>query len=107
MLFVYQHNKHTYISEQKIWDQFNPASNIFSITKEMADDITNALNETFEKSKQAIKKQMEGYRIKLKELEKNEDEIYEDFKRGILRDDQYQRRFKKIRDERDDYTTQL
>jgi hypothetical protein len=101
------HDAKKYISEDKIWSQFEPVLENLTISEEFARDITNTLNETNEQQKLAMKKQMEGYRLALKDLEKQEDSAYEDMKNGLLEDKQYRRQIQKIRDERDDYNRQL
>ncbi len=101
------HMKLVNISEEKIWDHFEPAVEALTISQEFANDITAALNETHEKQKAAIKKQMEGYRIALKALEGKEDLFYQDYVAGVLDKEGYQRQIKRVRDERDDYNNQL
>lgn len=101
------HDKKVYVSEEKIWEQFEPTTDQFDITREFADDISRELDESFAQQQRAIKKQMEGFRISLKELEDREDGAYKDMKRGLLSEDHYQREIKQIRDERDSYNHQL
>ena len=62
------HSKGDYVSEKGLWEQFEPAIEALSISEEFAQDITNALNETHDKQKAAIKKQMEGFRSELEKL---------------------------------------
>jgi DNA invertase Pin-like site-specific DNA recombinase len=101
------HDKKTYITEEEIWDQLEPAVNAVSISDEFAKDVTDALNETKEQQKAAIKKQMDGYRLELKSLEEREDAAYTHFKSGVLDETGYRRHIKRIRAERDDYNDQL
>lgn len=62
------HAKKVYIGEDKIWEQFEPVVGSITITEDFAKDITAALDETKEKQKAAIRKQMEGFRIELEAL---------------------------------------
>jgi DNA invertase Pin-like site-specific DNA recombinase len=101
------HPKRVYISEVKIWDQFESGISDYSITDGFAKDIMLALEEAMNTQRRAHKKQMEGYRIALKELEGREDAIYRHFTEGILDKEGYQRQVNKIRAERDDYNHQL
>lgn len=101
------HDKHVYVSEEKLWEQFEPTVDRYDITKEFAADISRELENSFEKQRLAIKKQMEGYRIALKGLEENEDTAYDDLKKGVLREEQYQRKILNIRAERDELNLQL
>ena len=48
---------------------------------------------------------MEGFRSGLKELEKSEDEVYLDLKRGVLDEVGYKRQLTRIRSERQRFTT--
>ena len=95
------------ISEKKIWNQFEPAVDALAISKEFAKDIAAALNETHEKQKAAIRKQMEGFKLELKNLEGQEDDVYADRKRGILDDAGYHRQIKRVRDDRAHFTREI
>ncbi len=101
------HDKKVYIGEEAIFEQFESVVQRFSITKEFATDITEALAEAMETQRKAIKRQMEGFRVALKELEGKEDIIYEHFVSGVLDKEAYQRQVNKVRAERTDYTHQL
>lgn len=79
------------VTEEKIWDQFEPAIEALTIIEEFAKDIADALNETHDKQRAAIKKQMEGFRVELQKLEGKEDEAYADFKNSILNEQGYKR----------------
>lgn len=94
------HLKLVNTSEAKIWEQFEPAVEALSISQEFAKDIKDALNETHEKQKAAIKKQMEGFRIELLNMDGKEDELYNDLKRGVLDDSGYKRQIERIRNDR-------
>ena len=101
------HMKLVNISEEKIWDQFEPAVEALTISQEFAIDITAALNETHEKQKAAIKKQMEGYRIELLGLEGKEDSAYQDLKKGLLDETSYQRQIERVRSSRRHYENEV
>ncbi|MBX7231738.1 MAG: hypothetical protein K1X29_06595 [Bdellovibrionales bacterium] len=59
------------------------------------------------KQREAIVKQMEGCRAALKRPEAEENLSYEDLRKGILNEDQYQRQTQQVRDHRDDYNRQI
>lgn len=101
------HDKNTYVSESDIWEQFEPAVTALSISEEFAQDITNALNETHDKQKAAIRKQMEGFRVELRGLEGKEDIAYDDFKRGLLDDRGYRRQIDRVREDRKHYESEI
>ncbi|GIL17256.1 MAG: hypothetical protein BroJett040_10070 [Oligoflexia bacterium] len=101
------HDKKVYVSEDKLWAQLEPAVAALSISEEFAQDITSALNETHDKQKAAIKKQMEGFRVELRGLEGKEDIAYDDFKRGLLDEIGYRRQIDRIREDRKHYESEI
>ena len=101
------HDKVPSVSEQKIWDQFEPAVEMLEISEDFAKDISAALNETHEKQRAAIKKQMEGFRLELRGLEGCEDRAYHDFTSGVLDKAAYQRQIKRIRDDRKHFEDEI
>lgn len=89
------------VSEEALWTQFGQAIEGITIPKELAEDIAQAMNETQEKARAAIKKQMADYREALKAIESEEDNLYRDFKRGLIpSEDSYRRQLKHVRNER-------
>jgi hypothetical protein len=88
------------ITEEKLFEQFEPAVDSISITEVFAKQVADALNETQKKARRAHDREAEGYRTALAELEGAEDEAYKDFKRGVLDDEQYRRAIKNARSER-------
>lgn len=101
------HPKKEHVTEDKIWQQFEPAIDDLTISEEFAKLIADALNETQEKQRAAIKKQMEGFKMELKTLDAREDSAYLDYSKGVLDEAGYRRQVKRMRAERDDYTEQL
>ena len=101
------HDHKRYITEEKIWKQFEPAVDALAISETFAKDITDALNETHEKQKAAIRKQMEGFRLELKNLEGREDIAYSDYGRGVLNEAVYKRHVVRVREEREHYTSEI
>lgn len=84
--------------------QFEPAIRQVSITKEFSELVAEALNENEKTAQNAIKRDIENYKLALKALEDEEDQIYEYFRQGILDDDSYKRNFKRVRQERAQFT---
>lgn len=101
------HQNNISVSESKIWDQFEPAVEALTITEDFAKDIAAALNETHVKQNAAIRKQMEGFRLDLRNLEGREDRAYEDFVAGVLNKDTYQRQITRVRDERKHFENEI
>ena len=96
------HEKKTYTSEGKIWDQFAPVLEKIVINEEFANDVRKVLNEDYENQKNQAQANMDICKKTLKELDEKEDATYDDMKRGLLDELQYHRRIRRIRDERDE-----
>lgn len=95
------------ITEEKIWSEFSGAVGSITIEPSFAEEIATALNEVHQKAKAVTRKQMEVFRERLLSLEKREDEIYDDFKKGVLDSSGYERQLKRVRSERAEYANIL
>jgi len=95
------HDKHVYVSEEKVWAQFEPSVDRFDITDAFAADILKAMEESFDVDQRTHKRQLDGQRGALKDLERKEDKLYADYADGVLDKDGHQRQLRRIRDERD------
>ncbi len=104
---VHETMKGMNITEEKLFEQFEPAVNVISITELFARDIANALNEANEKKKEATKKQIGAFKRALLGLDKHEDEAYEDFKNGIIDGRIYRRRIQQVRKRRYYFTDRM
>ena len=93
------------VIEEKVWEQFEPAVASLGFSRSFADQVLAALRESHEKSKAATRRQIEEYRQALKKLEAKEDRIYQDHVSGLLDEMGYKRQFKRVREERDHFTT--
>ena len=89
------------ITEEKIFQQFEPAVDAIVISRPFALQIAEGLNKMHEQSKEASRKQSAAYREALKGLERQEDRLYLDLRSDVIDDDGYGRRLRKIREERD------
>lgn len=92
------------IKEEELMEQFEPAIRQISITKEFSELVAEALNENERKAKRAIERDIDNYEQALKALERKEDQIYDDFRAGVLSDESYRRQFQRVRDERSHFT---
>ena len=96
------------LKEDEIWEQFKKPISSITITEEMAADIAKALNETQTKARAATKHQMENFRTALRSLDSQEDELYQDYKKGITpSEESYQRQLRHVRTERLRFTSLL
>ena len=88
------------LTESNLWEQFGQVVESISISDELAHDIAEAMNETHLKAKAANKRQMEGYREALRALDMEDDQLYEDLKKGILDDELFRRQRQKVKEKR-------
>jgi hypothetical protein len=95
------------IQESKIWDQFETALDSISITESFAAEISEALNEAQRKTQSAIKREMAGFVEGIESTHKEEDELYQDLKKGIITEESYLRMVGQVRTQRIRFTKQL
>ncbi len=88
------------VTEENIYGQFGQAFDSISIDQDFAQQIADALNKNEKKAFARIEGEAEAHRAALKQLERNEDEAYEDFKKAFLNEEAYKRRLEKIREQR-------
>lgn len=86
---------------------FEPALDEFSISDDFASDIAHALNDRHLKIKEKLSRERKFYFSAQTSLEKSEDELYEDLKRGIVSEEMYSRKLGSIREERQRISTLL
>lgn len=94
------HAKLTYVSEDRIFDQFTPAVESISISEQLAKDIAKGLNRTQEKARRAHERYIEAQKAHLSEMDGAEDKLYDDFRKGILDEQGYRRQVERLRGER-------
>jgi len=95
------------ISESKIWSQLEPVVGTIEITKQMAEYISNALNETHLKVKSARKREIEGFELGLDGIDNKRDKIFDLFTNGTIDQENYKRQDTRLKEERKNYTKQL
>ena len=104
---VHKSLKGMYVSENELWDQFEGAVGEFSLTKEIAQDIADALNETHQKARKRIIGEMNGYRRALEDLDVRANKLFDMYAASELEGAEYRRQTKRIEDERKSYTQML
>jgi site-specific DNA recombinase len=95
------------VSEDKIWNQLEPAIDAITITKQMAEDISRALNETHLRVKSARKREIEGFELALDGIDSKRDRIFDLFTDGTIDQENYKRQDERLKEERRHYTKQL
>lgn len=101
------HSKLVNWTEEKLWEGFEPAVVALAITPEFAKDIADALNETQEKQKSAIKKQMAGFRLELEALRTERGNAVRLFASGKIIESDYNKFVKEIENREDHYVNEL
>ena len=95
------------VSENKIWEQLDPAIDAITITKQMADDISEALNETHLKVKKARKREIEGFRQALTNVDTKRDKLFDLFTTNSIDQETYRKQEARLKEEWNHYTDLL
>lgn len=95
------------ISNDQIWIQLSSAINEISISKELAKDIAEALNQVETKAHVTTKKQIEHYKLAEAELQVREDKLLDLRIAGEIDSSQYDSKLKSIRADRASITEQI
>ncbi len=85
------------IAEDKLLEKFKAPVNEISISVELAKAISKALKKAHEKTLQAHKRNIEGYKTAIKQTEQEEDKAYELFSSSGIDEATYKRQVKVIR----------
>ena len=104
---VHESLKGMNIQEYKLWDQFEGALDCISITESFAAEISEALNEAQRKTQKATIREMDGFKEGIEATHKEEDELYQDFKKRIVTEESYLRMVKQVRNQRLRFTDHL
>ena len=104
---VHDTTKGMRVTEEELIDQFSQAIEDIDILPDFADQLLSALNESKEKARRAIKQDISNFSLALKTLESAEDDLYKDFRRGILDEEGYHRQIANVRSERTRFTNLL
>ena len=95
------------VSEDKIKEQLATVVDSISIDDTFANQIIRALNETKEKMKDSIRREMESYNYALKQLEDKENIIFDSFNAKNIDKEMYDRQIMRVREERSHYSNLL
>ncbi len=104
---VHSTQKGQNISEAKIWGQLEPAIDAITITKQMAEYISNALNETHLKVKSAHKREIEGFKQGLINIDVRMDQLFDLFAKQSIDEETYKKQATRLKNERMVYADQL
>lgn len=94
------HKKLNYLQEKEAFKQLDTAVDSITITENLADSISEALNRTHIKARQAHLRHIEALKERHQEMENAEDNLYDDMKKGLLDEDGYKRQLERVRSER-------
>lgn len=95
------------ISQRKLLDKFSKPVSEISIGEELAKAVSKALKKAHDKTILAHKRNMEGYRVVIKQTEAEEDKAYELLSLEIIDQPTYRRQIKAIRIKKRQYENLL
>lgn len=95
------------ISLDNIWRQMEASVERITLTASLAKALARAINEMDSTSTQALKRKVIALTEALEGFEKKEDELYDDFKSGVLDQVGHQRQLKRVRDQRAETAIEL
>jgi len=95
------------VPENKIWEQLDPAIDAITITKQMADDISEVLNEAHLKVKKARKREIEGFGLALDNIATRRGKLIDLFTEQNINKEILNEQLARLENERRRYTDLL
>lgn len=95
------------VTEDALYQQFGAVVSDVTIDEHFAKQIADALNENKKAAMKKIEAEASAHQQALKQLDREEDEAYDDLKCGLLNDESYKRRVERVRERRDHFNTLL
>lgn len=99
--------KGRYKHEHEIMDELGKSLDDISITEDFAKEISDALNRNDKKLKEKLKREETSYKLALKALEDDEDQLLESLHSNLIQREMFERNMKRIRDKREKFTDLL
>lgn len=87
------------IAETKIWSQLENAVHQVSLTKDVAEDLAEKVHERDFEEAEKLRQQYAENKERLESLLKKHDQLYDDFSKGLVEEDDYRRLKTKAKDE--------
>lgn len=101
------HEKQVNVEESKIWNQLDGAVDQITITEDLAEKISEALNETHRKVETAVRREISGYSKALDALDLKKDRLVDMRIAGELGELEYKKQSQRLTDERHEITAML
>ena len=95
------------IREEQVWEQLESSLDVISLDEGLAGEIAEALNEAQRRTKNTSKVEAKDLHGKIESTRSEEDELYVDFKKGVITEEMYLRIASKVRERRMELTKQL
>jgi site-specific DNA recombinase len=92
------------VTEEKIWSQLSVVVDTVTITEELAQQIADALNETKLKAQEAIRREMDQYRVAQQDLVDRENKLFDLFLAGSLDETTYKTQRARLQAKQREYT---
>jgi hypothetical protein len=104
---VHKSLKGMYATEEVIWDQLEDAVGTYDLSKELAQDILAALNETQKKAVNAHRREAKMFADILVKLDQRNDQLFDMLSAKSIGEEEYRRQVKRIQAERMQVSGQL
>lgn len=88
------------ITEESLFQKFGEAVSKFSISEQFASEISDALNQTRNAAKNAIRRRSAEFQAELIKLEEREGQLFDAFTDGLFDKQEFQRQIQRVRDQR-------
>ena len=98
-----RNEKQINLSEPNLLEQLSRPVREISITAQLAEAISKALKLAHEKTMEAHKRNLAGYKQAIRTTEQQEDEVYSHFAKGIIDETGYKRQIERIRTDKIKY----
>ncbi len=87
------------VAEAKIWSQLESTVQQISLTKVVAEDLAEKVHERDFEEAEKLRQQYAEHKVRLESLLKKQDQLYDDFSKGLVDEDDYRRLKAKTKDE--------
>lgn len=101
------HRNLKYTSEAMIWEQFSAVVDSIHLSEELAQRISDSLNDLNERAKAAVRRDIRNYESTLDDLDRKRDKLFDFFVNKTISEEDFRRQSSRIQDERRHYTKLL
>ncbi len=99
--------KGMYVSEDTLWEQFSGVIDEIMISEELAEKITERLNESFVNAEAKMKEALRKYEAALGGIDERKDQAYDLFATGTLDSEMFQRQIQRLKTEKEQMIAEM